>query len=108
MISSKRQAIREKIAQLEAEEKELLTKERPEALSKVLELIAEYEFTVSELQLAPVKNRQPKPSKLKPGATPYYRNPQDHSQVAHKKGPRPEWLKQALKEGKKLESFIIE
>lgn len=114
-MSSKRQAIREKIAQLEAEERELLNKERPEALKKVLELIAEYEFTASELGLLPLKNREAMPSKpskaskaskSKSGMPPYYRNPEDHSQVGQKKGPRTAWLQAKIENGEDLRQYI--
>jgi DNA-binding protein H-NS len=38
---------------------------------------------------------------------PKYRNPQDPSQTWAGRGLQPRWLKEAMKSGKKLESFLI-
>jgi DNA-binding protein H-NS len=39
---------------------------------------------------------------------PKYRNPKDPSETWAGRGLQPRWLKEAIKSGKKLESFLIE
>ncbi|MBC8444257.1 H-NS histone family protein [Candidatus Woesearchaeota archaeon] len=39
---------------------------------------------------------------------PYYRNPDDHSQVAFKRGKKPGWMRELIDSGMKIEVLMIE
>lgn len=109
MISSKRQAIREKITQLEAEEKELLNKERPEALKKVLELISEYEFTASELRISHTKINELKSSIKKQKQSklpPKYAHPHHPDITWSDRGRPPREIKEFLDSGKTKNDLV--
>lgn len=67
---------------------------------------------LDELRRLPVGKRPMKAARKKHPLKgnklpPRYRNPNDHSQTWAGRGLRPRWLSQALKDGKKLESFAI-
>lgn len=96
------QSAREKIAQLEAEAKELTAKKdalRAEVLTELKADIALFAFTAADLF------DTPKPAKTKDTREPKYADANGNTWAGV--GKRPNWLTEALKAGKSQEDFEI-
>ena len=97
------QTAREKLAQLEAETKELTAKKnaiRAEVLAELKSDIATFGFTAAELF------ETPKPAKTKGTKEPKYRDENGNTWAGV--GKRPNWLTEAMKSGKSQEDFKVE
>ncbi len=73
-----------------------------EAKKKMAQIAQEYGLSLDEVMKAPTKGRG---SRGKAPAK--YRNPDDPNLTWAGRGRKPTWLEEALKKGKKLESFKI-
>ena len=96
------QTAREKLAQLEAETKELTAKKnaiREEVLKELKSDIATFGFTAAELF------ETPKPAKTKGTKEPKYADANGNTWAGV--GKRPTWLTEALKAGKSQADFLI-
>ena len=96
------QTAREKLAQINAEAKELTAKKnaiRAEVLAELKSDIAAFEFTAADLF------DTPKPAKTKGTKEPKYADANGNTWAGV--GKRPNWLTEALKAGKSQEDFEI-
>ena len=96
------QTPREKIAQIDAEAKELAKKKsalRAEVLAELKSDIAAFDFTAAELF------ETPKPTKTKSTKEAKYADANGNTWAGV--GKRPNWLTEALKAGKSQEDFEI-
>jgi len=102
-------SLKELIAQKEALEQQIANarkQDRAEAISRVKALMTEHGLTIGDLSA--------KSAKTKSGATPRaggkvaakYRNPKTGESWSGR-GLRPNWLKAALAEGRKIEEFTV-
>ena len=97
------QSAREKLAQLEAEAKELTTKKnaiRAEVLAELKADIALFAFTAADLF------DTPKTTKSKSAKDVKYRDENGNTWAGV--GKRPNWLTEAMKSGKSQEDFKVE
>ncbi|SFQ25136.1 H-NS histone family protein [Tranquillimonas alkanivorans] len=73
---------------------------KKEARAEAEQIAAKYGFSLSELaEGAPPKARRKNPPK--------YQNPEDPSQTWTGRGRRPQWLQDALDQGRQVEDFLI-
>jgi DNA-binding protein H-NS len=96
------QTAREKLAQLEAETKELTAKKnaiRAEVLAELKSDIATFGFTAAELF------ETPKPAKTKGTKEPKYADANGNTWAGV--GKRPTWLTEAVRAGKSQADFLI-
>lgn len=86
-------------------------KQKNEALQALKSTAKEFGFALSDLVEGPEqgksrgKKRGPKPKKASRAVA--YRHPKDASKTWGGRGPRPVWLREAIKSGKKLEDFKV-
>ena len=103
------------ISRLQHEADELRCPERQGVVDRIKEAIATYGLTASDLGLgggrparaakAPVPARKRRAAKGKAAGKPKYRDEAGNTWVG--RGKRPDWLRNALAAGRKLEDFEI-
>jgi len=98
--------IQTQIDKLQAEANELRKKERPAVIQAMKESIALYGITAKELGLAAATGARAAASKPKAGpAGTRYADGKGNTWVG--RGKRPQWLRDALAQGHKLEEFTV-
>jgi len=96
--------IQREIAALSREAEKLREKEVAEVVAKIKEAIAVYGLTAADLGLAPGRGRGPVAKKNGGhGTGAKYRDA--HGNTWSGRGPRPQWLKDALANGQALDDF---
>ena len=105
--------IQKQIEELSREAEKLKRKEVEEVVQRIKEAIAAYGLTASDLGLsgqrgrkaaASPKVRKPRAGKVKSAAV-KFRDGAGNTWGG--RGPRPQWLREALAAGKKLEDFAV-
>lgn len=98
--------IEQTIAELESQRQTILAARRADDLAKAKKLIEQHGFTSTELGL---KDRQPESREVrKVSHPPKYQHPEKPElQWAGYKGPKPQWVKDWLAEGKTLDELLI-
>ncbi|MDE2344746.1 MAG: H-NS histone family protein [Betaproteobacteria bacterium] len=93
----------QQIAQLQAKRHEILSEKRAQVLEELRATIRLYGFSAHELGMGSSSGKiksAPRDAK--------YANPQNPSQTwAGGKGKRPNWVRQHLEQGRKLEELLI-
>jgi DNA-binding protein H-NS len=105
-------SIENQIAELQAQKKKLLEKNRNEALANVRAIAAQYEFSAAELGFSGKAGRssknKDKVAGVKSKAPAKYANPANPLQTwAGYKGPKPLWVQAHLKSGGSLNDLLI-
>jgi len=97
--------IAEQIAALHAKAEKLKRQEVGEVIAKIKKAIAAYGITVQELfgKVAATKSKATT-KKTKPAGVPKYSD--GNGNVWGGRGPRPQWLREALASGKQLADFL--
>lgn len=113
--------LKQQIATLSREAETLLQKERDGVINRIVEAIAVYELTAADLGLAgkaggkapakapgkaPRKGAARKAARSKAPAEAKYRDATGN--VWGGRGPRPQWLRAALTDGKTLQDFAVQ
>ena len=80
---------------------------RPAKIAQIIEDVKNYVISVGEI-FPDVMAKPEKPAK-KGGAKaePKYRNPDNYDETWAGRGPRPEWLRNKLNNGGRLDDFLI-
>jgi DNA-binding protein H-NS len=98
--------IQKQIARLQAEAEKLRRQERSSVVEKIKVAIATYGLTGNDLFDAPAAPKLRSKSKSKIDTTPRYANDSGETWVG--RGPRPQWLRDALAAGGKVADFAVD
>jgi DNA-binding protein H-NS len=84
-----------------------LTSEKRELEKRLAQLRREGQMRQSEQPDGPSPNDAPRERRKYPRVFPKYRNPDELSETWSGRGKQPRWLVAALKNGQKMEDFVI-
>lgn len=84
-----------------------LTSEKRELEKRLAQLRRDRETRQVDPSDAPSLNEAPRERRKYPRVFPKYRNPNEHSETWSGRGKQPRWLVAALKNGHKIEEFVI-
>jgi len=98
------------LSELEKAEKEIKKaissyheRKQKEAIAKLNSMAQELGFSSAEAALG----AKPATKKGRSEVVPYYRNPNDHTQVCGRRGRKPDWFKKLREEGMTEEQLMI-
>ena len=94
--------VQEEISRLQEEARKLLAVERDKAIAEIKVKISEFSLTAKDLGLTSERASLPQSKGTLPAK---YRGPK--GQEWSGRGRQPDWYKEALKEGKTSEDFLI-
>ena len=100
-------AIHREIEALQRKAQALRSAETRDVIARIKEAIAAYGLTASDLGLAPAGKRQVAPAKPAKGKGRPAKYRDGDGNTWGGRGPRPQWLRDALAAGKSLDDFAV-